>query len=97
MWRHLVAKFTNARISKKKLLTKLASYKVPLVMVSTHGSVVPLAMFPFHRPDQDLSDSIYSYPDYHTVACCLGVCYLLGLVLFYRNCKNGPDEAKAEP
>ena len=23
----------------------LASYKVPLVMVSTHGSVVPLAMF----------------------------------------------------
>ena len=31
MWRHL--------------LTKLASYKVPLVMVSTHGSVVPLAMF----------------------------------------------------
>ena len=31
MWRHL--------------LTKLASYKLPLVMVSTHGSVVPLAMF----------------------------------------------------
>ena len=30
MWRHL--------------LTKLARYKVPLVMVSTHGSVVPLAM-----------------------------------------------------
>ena len=49
-WRHLVAKFcTNARIYKKfmwrHLLTKLASYKVPLVMVSTHGSVVPLAMF----------------------------------------------------
>ena len=31
MWRHL--------------LTKFASYKVPPVMVSTHGSVVPLAMF----------------------------------------------------
>ena len=29
------------------LFTKLASYKVPLVMVSTHGSVVPLAMFVF--------------------------------------------------
>ena len=32
------------------LLTKLASYKVPLVMVSTHGSVVPLAMFGFAIP-----------------------------------------------
>ena len=31
MWRHL--------------LTKFASYKVPPVMVLTHGSVVPLAMF----------------------------------------------------
>ena len=31
MWRHL--------------LTKFASFKVPPVMVSTHGSVVPLAMF----------------------------------------------------
>ena len=31
MWRHL--------------FTKFASYKVPPVMVSTHGSVVPLAMF----------------------------------------------------
>ena len=29
----------------RHLLTKFASYKVPLVMVSTHGSVVPLAMF----------------------------------------------------
>ena len=33
MWRHL--------------LTKFVSYKVPPVMVSTHGSVVPLAMFQF--------------------------------------------------
>ena len=45
-WRHLVAKFcTNARISNKFMLTKFASYEVPPVMVSTHGSVVPLAMF----------------------------------------------------
>ena len=29
----------------RQLLTKFASYKVPPVMVSTHGSVVPLAMF----------------------------------------------------
>ena len=29
------------------LFTKFASYKVPPVMVSTHGSVVPLAMFAF--------------------------------------------------
>ena len=29
------------------LFTKFASYNVPLVMVSTHGSVVPLAMFCF--------------------------------------------------
>ena len=40
---------TNARISNKfircHLLTKFSSYKVPPVMVSTHGSVVPLAMF----------------------------------------------------
>ena len=39
----------NARISNKfkrrHLWTKFASYKVPPVMVSTHGSVVPLAMF----------------------------------------------------
>ena len=27
------------------MFTKFASYKVPPVMVSTHGSVVPLAMF----------------------------------------------------
>ena len=27
------------------LFSKFASYKVPPVMVSTHGSVVPLAMF----------------------------------------------------
>ena len=33
MWRHLLTRFT--------------SYKVPPVMVSTHGSVVPLAMFFF--------------------------------------------------
>ena len=50
MWRHLVAKFcTNARIFNKfmwhHLLTKFASYRVLPVMVSTHGSVVPLAMF----------------------------------------------------
>ena len=50
MWRHLVAKFcTNAIISNKfmwrHLLTKFASYRVLPVMVSTHGSVVPLAMF----------------------------------------------------
>ena len=42
---------TNARIPNKfmwrHLLTKFASYKVPPVMVSTHGSVVPLAMFNF--------------------------------------------------
>ena len=40
---------TNARISKKfirrHLLIKFACYKVPPVMVPTHGSVVPLAMF----------------------------------------------------
>ena len=40
---------TNARISNKfirrHLLTKSANYKVLPVMVSTHGSVVPLAMF----------------------------------------------------
>ena len=29
------------------MFTKFASYKVPPVMVSTHGSVVPLAMFVF--------------------------------------------------
>ena len=45
-----MAKFcTNARISNKfmwrHLLTKFASYRVLPVMVSTHGSVVPLAMF----------------------------------------------------
>ena len=33
MWYHLF------------MFTKFASYKVPPVMVSTHGSVVPLAMF----------------------------------------------------
>ena len=49
-WRHLVAKFcTNAIISNKfmwrHLLTKFASYRVLPAMVSTHGSVVPLAMF----------------------------------------------------
>ena len=27
------------------MFTKFASYKVPPVMVSTHGSVVPLVMF----------------------------------------------------
>ena len=48
----MVAKFcTNARISnkfmKRHLLTKFASYRVLPVMVSTHGSVVPLAMFLF--------------------------------------------------
>ena len=52
-WRHLVAKFcTNARIFNTfmwgHLLTKFASYKVLPVMVSTHGSVVPLAMFHLH-------------------------------------------------
>ena len=31
------------------MFTKFASYKVPPVMVSTHGSVVPLAMFRFIR------------------------------------------------
>ena len=31
------------------MFTKFASYKVPPVMVSTHGSVVPLAMFFFSR------------------------------------------------
>ena len=31
------------------LFTKFASYKVPPVMVSTHGSVVPLAMFSFDQ------------------------------------------------
>ena len=45
-WRHLVAKFlTDARISNNFMLTKFASYKLLPVMVSTHGSVVPLAMF----------------------------------------------------
>ena len=44
-----MAKFyTNARIFKTFMLTKLASHKVPLVMVSTHGSVVLLAMFFFY-------------------------------------------------
>ena len=36
MWYHLF------------IFTKFASYKVPPVMVSTHGSVVPLAMFYHH-------------------------------------------------
>ena len=30
------------------MFTKFASYKVPPVIVSTHGSVVSLAMFGFH-------------------------------------------------
>ena len=32
---------------RRRLVTKFYSYKVPPVMVSTHGSVVPLAMFSF--------------------------------------------------
>ena len=48
---HLVAKFLTNAISNKcmwcHLFTKFASYKVPPVMVSTQGSVVPLAMFAF--------------------------------------------------
>ena len=42
MWRHL--------------LTKLASYKAPLVMVSTHGSVVPLAMFSTNLGSEENQD-----------------------------------------
>ena len=58
-WHHLVAKFPTNSCGANwwpkffpmqvappvDLLTKFASYKVPPVMVSTHGSVVPLAMF----------------------------------------------------
>ena len=48
-WRHLLAKFLTNAISNQcmwhHLFTKFASYKVPPVLVSTHGSVVPLAMF----------------------------------------------------
>ena len=53
MWHHLVAKFcTNAKISNKfmwrHLLTKFASYKVPPVMVSTHGCSLCLWQCLFH-------------------------------------------------
>ena len=49
------------------LLTKLACYKVPLVMVSTHGSVVPLAMF-------NMMNKTMFYCDY---AFCRKLCIIL--------------------
>ena len=40
-----VAEFPTNACGAICLLNLLATYKVPPVMVSTHGSVVPLAMF----------------------------------------------------
>ena len=54
-----MAKFcTNARISNKfirlHLLTKFASYKVPPVMVSSHGSLVSTLLYPRLSVDRRL-------------------------------------------
>ena len=40
------------------MFTKFASYKVPPVMVSTHGSVVPLAMFLSKGPERSKSETV---------------------------------------
>ena len=46
------------------LFNKFASYKVPPVMVSTHGSVVPLAMFVVFKPHTPcLGDIIFTIGD----------------------------------
>ena len=42
------------------MFTKFASYKVPPVMVSTHGSVVPLAMFKFRNTLKNILEYISS-------------------------------------
>ena len=80
-WRHQFP--TKARISNKfmwrHLLTKFASYKVPPVMVSTHGSVVPLAMFNLYKvQDQHLTrdtipTTLISSTPHLTSAVCEGI------------------------